>query len=102
MHLLARDHDDPAAPDTGSGSPPIVKIGAYEQTLYGEYDLDGNTALGGFPSLADSVQGPAASLEPQCVCMDMDIDGEVDLADFAAFLVRIHRAGYALNGSILD
>ena len=39
--------DDPDTKDTGSGTPPIVDIGAYEfQVLACPWDLDGNAAVG--------------------------------------------------------
>jgi parallel beta-helix repeat protein len=77
--------DDPVMPDTGSGAPPIVDIGAYEYMLNGDCDLDWSISLDDFTCFAGCMQGPAVIPQPGCGCADTDVDGDVDLADFVAF-----------------
>ena len=57
LHGMPRFYDDPATPNTGSGEPPVVDMGAYEYVL----------------------MAPAGSA-------DLDGDGDVDVDDFALFL----------------
>jgi parallel beta-helix repeat protein len=76
--------DDPGMPDTGSGAPPIVDIGAYEYMLNGDCDLDWSIGLDDFTCFAGCMQGPAVMPQPGCGCADTDVDGDVDLADFVA------------------
>lgn len=79
--------DDPAKPDTGSGTPPIVDLGAYEWQATHSGNCDGNGVINAadFNALAACMTGPAGGLGGGCDCADIEIDGDVDLADFAAF-----------------
>ncbi|MCC6428553.1 MAG: right-handed parallel beta-helix repeat-containing protein [Phycisphaerales bacterium] len=73
--------DDPASPDTGPGSPPIVDIGALEREPC-HADFDGT----GFVDLDDYV---AYVLAFEAGGDDADFDGTgfVDLDDFVAFVL---------------
>jgi hypothetical protein len=81
----ARFADDPLTTDTGAGTPPIVDMGAYEHVLDGDFELDWTIDSEDFASFASCMQGPATALQVGCACVDMDIDGDADLVDFAAF-----------------
>ena len=83
--------DDPLTTDTGSGTPPIVDMGAYEYRveLLGDCDPNGRLDLADFASLAGCMAGPGSDVPTECDCADMDLDADVDLADFAEFQRRI-------------
>lgn len=67
--------DDPVTPDTGVGTPPIVDMGAYEYHV-GAVEFEG---------FALCLSGPDNPHGVGCEPSDWDGDGDVDLADFAAF-----------------
>ncbi|MFC1782131.1 S8 family serine peptidase [Planctomycetota bacterium] len=78
--------DDPSAVDTGLADPPnypvIVDMGAYESSVTGDFEPDGDVDLADFAFFA------AHWLETGCgVCDGADLsgDGNVDLVDFAIF-----------------
>ncbi len=79
--------DDPLTTDTGSGTPPIVDIGAYEHRveLPGDCDPNGRIDLTDYTALADCLAGPGTGVAAECRCAYADLDGDVDLRDFAGF-----------------
>ncbi len=90
--------DDPNAPDTGAGAPPIVDMGAYER-LPGDCGGEGGMARDGALNLADyagfGLCVVAADVQPPelCQCFDLDGSGLVDLPDFAVFQVTFTGGG---------
>ncbi len=88
--------DDPNAPDTGAGTPPIVDMGAYER-LPGDCGGEGGMARDGRVDLADYAGFVlcvvAADVQPPelCQCFDLDASGLVDLPDFAVFQVTFTK-----------
>lgn len=86
-----RRFDDPATPDTGVGTPPIVDMGAYEYVptgLPGDFDGDGDvdtTDFGVFALCFGGALNPPAASCPAGVDADLDGDGDVDVSDFALF-----------------
>ena len=85
----ARFWDDPDAPDTGSGVPPIVDMGAYEsggpcaQPCFG--DLDGNRVVD-MQDLFVLLQHYGQTYGVTVADGDMDCDGDVGLDDLAWLL----------------
>jgi len=81
--------NDPLTTDTGSGTPPIVDMGAYEYRVevLGDCRPNGRLDLADFASLADCIVGPASDAAAECDCADMNLDGDVDLRDSAAFQI---------------
>ncbi len=95
--------DDPDVPDTGSGTPPIVDMGAYEYDPLGDYDGDGilnkddncpgvpnpdqaDTDGDGWGDACDLCPDDPAKIEPGvCGCgvedVDTDSDGLMDCVD---------------------
>jgi predicted outer membrane repeat protein len=71
----ARFVNDPSTPDTGSGAPPLVDMGAYEYQLA--------MTFADFVAFAQCMQGPGVGLDPDCEVSDFQEDIDVDLADFA-------------------
>src|SRR5690606_9808547 len=81
LAFAPRFTDDPAAPDTGRGSAPIVDMGAYETVVDGCYpDCDGSGGLDFFDFLC--FQNGFAAGEPYADC---DRSGEHDFFDFLCF-----------------
>lgn len=78
-----RRMDDVAA-DTGSGTPPIVDMGAYEH-LSGDCNHDGAVTLADAADLIGCMAGPDASTESGCACHDLNATGTVDLVDVGLF-----------------
>ena len=84
-----RFFDDPNTPDTGSGLPPIVDMGAYEfggselPPCFGDLDgdrdvdLDDLVVLLGHYGMTSGASGADG---------DMDCDGDIELSDLADFL----------------
>jgi hypothetical protein len=92
LDLNPRFVDDPATDDTGSGTPPIVDMGAYEFRLChcppSDVDGDGDVDLVDFQTFQACYAGPNRpynSQDLQCFCLDDDHDGDVDLVDFLVF-----------------
>ncbi len=86
----ARFVDDPLTPDTGSGTAPIVDMGAYEFgpddcRHGGGLDHDGDVDLVNFAAFERCVMGPDSVPAPGCECFDLNATGRVDLADVAIF-----------------
>jgi parallel beta-helix repeat protein len=83
--------DDPLTADTGSGTPPIVDMGAYEYRveILGDCDPNGRLDLADFATVPDCLAGPGSTVPAECDCADMDSDNDVDLADFAEFQTRL-------------
>lgn len=80
----ARFADDPAAADTGVGTPPIVDRGALERAALGcpeDIDGDGSVGLSDLSALLTNFGLSGAGLEG-----DIDGDVDVDLADLSALL----------------
>ncbi|MBN1513588.1 MAG: hypothetical protein JXB13_16350 [Phycisphaerae bacterium] len=86
---LPRFFDDPATPDTGAGSPPIVDIGPYEYPGFapvaGDLDHDGDVDANDMKRFTLCVTGPNSLPLPSCLIASLDTNSDVDLADFAAF-----------------
>ena len=78
---LLRFIDDPATPDTGLGTAPIVDMGAYEY-VPGDYDRDGEIDADDMAVFAACVSGPAIPYTGDCAGADFDRDGDVDQSDF--------------------
>ena len=78
---LLRFIDDPATPDTGLGTAPIVDMGAYEY-VPGDYDRDGDIDADDMAVFAACVSGPAIPYTGDCAGADFDRDGDVDQSDF--------------------
>jgi parallel beta-helix repeat protein len=76
--------DDPRSVDTGSGTPPIVDMGAYEFRP-GDCAYDGDVDHADYADFESCLAGPGAMPPPDCECFDLDGRGYVDLADFATF-----------------
>ncbi len=75
----ARRSNDPATPDTGSGTAPLPDMGAYELVVcIADFDGDGQLTLFDFLAFQNAFDAgePAA---------DFDGDGELTLFDFLAF-----------------
>jgi hypothetical protein len=91
--------DIPQVADTGFGAPPIVDIGAYERTLIGDYNEDGEVALDDWPAFSACHAGPGAEPSPpvpyvleECrLLFDGDADGDVDMRDFVWFQANDSR-----------
>ncbi len=81
LHALDRFHDHPT-PDTGSGTPPIVDMGPYEARL-ADCDHSGAVDLHDHTGFATCMTGPAAPIARECLCIDLNADGTLDLGDFA-------------------
>ena len=78
---LLRFVNDPATPDTGRGTAPIVDIGAYEY-VPGDLDHDGDSDADDLTVFAACVSGPAVPCSSDCAKADFDRDGDVDQSDF--------------------
>jgi hypothetical protein len=79
--------DDPNTPDTGSGTPPIIDMGAFEFTLGGDIDKDFDIDIDDLNLFVDCMAGPEIPLPPGCDAIsygrsDVDNDDDVDLADY--------------------
>ena len=79
--------DDPDTADTGSGTAPIVDMGAYEYpAISGDFDFDGDVDLADFGLFAACFNGPNRAPADGCVVgADLDTDDDVDLADFGVY-----------------
>jgi len=77
--------DDPAMPNVGSGTPPIVDMGAYEHNPFNPADLNFDGVVDGADLLlfAQCLQGPDVLVTGDCLPRDFSADDDVDLADFA-------------------
>jgi hypothetical protein len=76
--------DDPASPDGGAGTPPIVDMGAYESpgTLFCREDLAGGGSVG-----FDDVLAVIAAWGPCGSCHeDLNLDGDVGFAEILAII----------------
>jgi hypothetical protein len=83
---LGRFADDPGAPDTGLGPPPIVDMGAYERQPAA---VPGDANGDGLVDVADLVTvilnwGPC----PATCAGDVNGDGQVDVSDLVAVIVH--------------
>jgi predicted outer membrane repeat protein len=87
--------DDPATPDTGSGTAPLVDMGAHEyQPTPADFTNDGHVDAADLEVFQQCVTGPAlpympgstgCSLTPDAtghIAADLDADGDVDQTDF--------------------
>ena len=81
-----RFFNDPATPDTGQGTAPIVDIGAYEY-IPGDFNRDGRIDAADMTALAACLSGPAIPYSGDCLGADFDRDADVDQSDFG-FLQR--------------
>lgn len=77
--------DDPCTPDTGSGTGPIVDMGAFEFARQGDVDCDNDRDLADYLRLLNCFGGTGIGVEFGCEAFDLDADGDVDLADFVRF-----------------
>ena len=73
--------DDPSAADTGSGTPPIVDMGAYEH-IPGDFDFDGDIDTDDMRVFIGCVSGPSIPYSSGCGKADFDRDNDVDQRDF--------------------
>ena len=78
---LLRFVDDPATPDTGLGTAPIVDMGAYEY-VPGDFDHDGDVDADDMKAFAACVSGPTVPCPGDCAKADFDRDRDVDQSDF--------------------
>jgi len=69
-----RFSDDPATADTGSGTPPLVDMGAHEYQR--------PVSFADFEAFAECMSGPGVTFEAGCGAFDFQNDIDVDLADF--------------------
>ncbi len=83
--------NDCETPDTGTGTPPIVDMGAYEYQP-SDVDTDGDLDLLDFAGLQLCLTGPdSGPVDAGCEGFDADCDDDVDLSDFALFQRAITR-----------
>jgi hypothetical protein len=84
---MLRFVDIPAVLDTGSGTPPIVDMGAYESFITAPADLDGDGDVDDhdYNLFESCASGPGVPLAAGCENRDFDGDNDVDLRDFAVF-----------------
>ena len=86
--------DDPATPDTGVGTPPIVDLGCYEyqppSIILGDLNCDGALDLGDVAPLALALVDPVgyAAVYPACNLdrADLNAGGAADGQDIQAFV----------------
>jgi hypothetical protein len=84
MDGRARFVDDPATPDTGIGTPPLVDIGAYEfqaETCYPDCNTSGTLTIADFGCF----QTRFVAADPYTDC---NASGGLTVADFACFQAR--------------
>ena len=62
-----------------------VEVWAEVPLIASDFNGDGLVTLGDFAILNECLAGPEGGLAPACLCVDLDADGDVDLADFAEF-----------------
>lgn len=76
--------DDPCVPDSGSGTPPIVDIGAYEHvpTAPADFDYDFDVDGDDVAIFEACASGPGVPMAAGCGTKDLDRDGDVDQSDF--------------------
>lgn len=93
---LARFYDDPAAPDVGSGAPPLVDMGAYERQpvlCAGDMNCDGHVDFFDIDAFLLAFSGPEAyqAVFPACHWLngDLDADADVDFFDIDPFVTRL-------------
>jgi hypothetical protein len=72
------------APGT-CGDPPVVDMGAYEAPTAGDCNWDERVDLVDFDVFSACLTGPGGDLIESCWMLDLDHDGDVDLADHGAF-----------------
>jgi hypothetical protein len=89
---LFRFFNDPATPDTGLGTAPIVDMGAYEY-IPGDFDRDGDIDAGDLNVLVACVSGPTIPYAGDCAGADLDQDGDVDQSDFGVLQRCFSGAG---------
>ena len=92
---LPRFFNDPATPDTGVGTAPIVDIGAYEY-IPGDFDRDGDIDADDMKTFAACASGPAIPYAGDCGKADFDKDGDVDQSDFGV----LQRCFSGTNGRV--
>jgi len=101
-----RFFDDPAAPDTGAGTPPIVDMGAYEfaPVVPADLDGDGDVGLDDLGIFEACASGPAISHNGNRTCQtaDFDHDGDVDQLDFGMFQRCYSGAGEQADPNCVD
>lgn len=73
--------DHPVAPGRGA---PIVDMGAYE-ARFADCDHSGAITLGDYAGFGNCLTGPTSPTDPGCGCLDLNVGGTVDLADYAEF-----------------
>ncbi len=74
--------DNVGVMDTGVGSVTYLDMGAYEQ---GPCHDDGIINLNDLEILAGCLVGPDGGVNPSCGCSDYNMDGKVDLRDYASY-----------------
>ena len=79
--------EDPNTADSGSGTPPIADMGAYEYRVPGDVDGDGDVDDEDLATLTPCLAGPLAPVSGTCRPTDLDGDDDCDMEDFAALQV---------------
>jgi hypothetical protein len=74
--------DDPSTVDTGTGTPPIVDMGAYE-CRPADCSHDCDVDMLDYVEFEGCLLGPSGGVPSGCRCFDLDASEHIDLADFA-------------------
>lgn len=80
--------NDPIWPDTGSGTAPIVDMGAYEGSLppvHADLNTDGQVDAVDFDTFSACYNGPVNTVYDNCLRADFNGDQHVDDVDFDTF-----------------
>ncbi len=83
----------------GSGTPPIVDMGAYEHvpTAPADFDDDGDVDGDDLTAFEACASGPGVSTSSGCQAKDLDHDNDVDQSDFGRFQRCLSGSGAAAN-----
>ncbi|MCZ6765754.1 MAG: hypothetical protein O7D32_02350, partial [bacterium] len=93
---IPRFVDDPETADSGNGTPPIVDMGAHEypgcSSTCGDINgSGGNVDLVDFASFAVCFNALPSS-SAACACSDLNLDGAINLLDFATLSLIFNRS----------
>jgi hypothetical protein len=73
---------------TGKSPPVLMRqraVAGFSPGAFGDADCNHRVNLADLRLLSDCMTGPTRRLNLGCEAFDADLDGDVDLADFAAF-----------------